>query len=96
MQVAQERTFPKLLGTRSRHPSLRDVPCDTSKPNRLIRQFLARRGIPSVSLLEDFRTHFGADARPGFFTLDIHLAPAGHELAAAVMERGLRDLHLVP
>ena len=49
-----------------------------------------------MSLLEDFRTHFGAGARPGFFTLDIHLAPAGHELAAAVMERGLRDLHLVP
>jgi len=78
------------------HPELQAYTLDVDKPNRLITQFLARRGIPAVALLDDFRARFGKAGTPGFYEWDIHWAPAGHELAAQVIGRRLRELGLVP
>lgn len=80
---------------RSHRASLKDAACDLDKPTRLITGFLARRGIPAIPLLDEFRARFSADATPGFFAWDVHWAPAGHELAATVIERRLRELGLV-
>ena len=39
---------------------------------------------------------FAADGTPGYFTWDIHWAPAGHALAARLVDEGLHRLALVP
>src|SRR5262249_3755065 len=50
-EVSEERW--KLL--RAVNPELAAVPLDRDKPDRLIRRFLARRGITTIPLLEVFR-----------------------------------------
>ena len=74
--------------------SIATADLDPDKPNRLVTSFLARRGIPVISLLEPFRERFGADGTPGFFQFDIHWAPAGHALAADVIAERLIDMRL--
>jgi hypothetical protein len=77
-------------------PAFHALPQDYDKPNRLLTQFLARRGIPLVPMLEEFRAAFGETGTPGFYPWDVHWAPAGHELAARVIDRSLRAQGLVP
>src|SRR3989442_4092087 len=67
----------------------------SDKPNRLIIQFLRRKGIPAIPLLDAFRAEFG-ETEAGFFGLDYHWTPAGHELASQVIARALRAQGLVP
>ena len=78
------------------NPALREYRWDVDKPNRLITSFLARRGIPTIALLDVFRTHFRETGASGFYEWDVHWAPAGHELAAAAIARTLAALALVP
>lgn len=77
-------------------PALQGVALDPVKPDRLITRFLARRGIPTIPLLDEFRARFGADATPGYFVRDGHWAPAGHGLAAELIAAGLHQLALIP
>ena len=81
---------------RAFNPELAAADLDPDKPNRLIGRFLARRGIPTIPLLDAFRARFAADGTPGFFERDIHWTAAGHALAAERIERGLYELGLVP
>jgi hypothetical protein len=74
---------------------LANADLDPDKPNRLIGRFLARRGIPTIALLDAFRARFGADGMPGFLAWDMHWGDAGHALAAEHIARGLRDLGAV-
>jgi hypothetical protein len=76
--------------------AFRALPQDFDKPHRLLTGFLTRRGIPFVPMLEEFRAAFGETGTPGFFPWDVHWAPAGHELAARLIERSLRARGLVP
>jgi hypothetical protein len=77
-------------------PSLKGAALDVDKPNRLITRFLARRHIPTIPTLDEFRARYAADGTPGYFTVDIHWAPAGHELVARLVDEGLHRLGLVP
>ena len=77
-------------------PVLQGQAVDVDKPNRLITRFLARRGIPAIPLLDEFRAHVDDDGKPAFFDWDIHWTAAGHDLAARVIAARLRDLGLVP
>jgi len=81
--------------TLTMQPAFRDSPHDFDKPNRLIIQFLRRKGIPAIPLLDAFRAEFG-ETEAGFFGLDYHWTPAGHELASQVIARALRAQGLVP
>jgi len=92
-EVVSRQRWESDLGIR---PALRGVALDPAKPNRLITRFLARRGIPTIPLLDEFRARFGDDATPGHFTRDGHWAPAGHELAARLIDEALHQLALVP
>lgn len=65
------------------------------KPNRLIVDFLTRRGIFAIPLLEPFRAHYRETGVTGYFGWDVHWAPAGHELAARVLAARLRELNLL-
>lgn len=76
------------------NPALDPAAFDRDRPQRLLTSFLARRGIPAISLLEPFRHAFGTTARPGFFAWDGHWDRPGHalaaaEIAAALQTRGL-------
>jgi hypothetical protein len=77
-------------------PAFRALPQDFDKPHRRLRRFLGRRSIPYVPMLDEFRAEFGETGTPGFFPWDVHWAPAGHELAARLIERSLRAQRLVP
>ncbi len=96
INAREEVASGRWASARERTPLVRDVACDVDKPNRLITRFLARRGIPTVALLDAFRRRFPEDASPGFFAFDMHWAPAGHELAADEIAAGLRARGLVP
>jgi len=97
INAREEVAAPRWEVARMVTPSLRSAPVDVDKPNRLITQFLARRGIPAIPLLDAFRAEFGAtNAIPGYFAWDIHWAPAGHALAARILDERLHALHLVP
>jgi hypothetical protein len=78
------------------NPSWRERAWDLEKPNRLITEFLARRGVPVVPLRDTFRAHYDATGRTGFYALDVHWTAEGHALAAAALERGLGALGLLP
>ena len=60
---------------------------DFDKPNRLITEFLARRAIPAVPLLDAFRRHLEATGDTGYFHWDVHWTTVGHEVAAAEIAR---------
>jgi len=74
------------------NPGLDPQLFDRDKANRLITNFLARRGIPAIPLLEAFRARFGETGTPGFFPWDGHWDRAGHLLAAEVIARELPRL----
>jgi hypothetical protein len=76
-------------------PGLAQIPLDRDKPNRLVTRFLARRGIPTIELLAAFRERF-PDGPPGFFTWNMHWAPAGHALAAEVIAAEIERRGLLP
>ena len=82
--------------SRNRRPRLTPDQWDLDKPNRLATQFLRRRGIPAIPLLDAFRAHFRETGAAGYYSLDVHWNTIGHDLAARTIERGLRDLDLVP
>ena len=77
-------------------PAVRNATLDPDKPNRLITQFLARKGIPTIATLDAFRASFSETGRPGFHPWDIHWTAAGHELAGRVVAEGLQAQGLVP
>jgi lysophospholipase L1-like esterase len=81
---------------RAFNPELATADLDPDKPNRLIARFLARRGIPTIPLLDAFRARFGRDGSPGFHAWDIHWTAAGHALAAEIVARRLDELGVVP
>ena len=45
--------------------AFRALPQDFDKPHRLLTQFLTRRGIPFVPMLDEFRAEFGETGTPG-------------------------------
>jgi hypothetical protein len=74
-----------------------DLPAnDADRPHERILQILARSGIPTISLLEEFRHTFGPNASPGFFNWDVHWTAEGHALAGQVVARDLLRLGLLP
>jgi hypothetical protein len=76
-------------------PQLTHVPLDRDKPDRLVRRFLARRGIATIPLLEVFRERFPAGP-PGFYGWNMHWAPAGHAAAAEVIADAIEHQGLLP
>jgi len=77
-------------------PGLHAAALDVEKPQRLLARLLARRHIPTIPTLDAFRHAFGKDGSPGYFSWDIHWAPAGHALAAQLVDDGLHRLGLAP
>jgi GDSL-like Lipase/Acylhydrolase family len=77
-------------------PALRGVATDPEKPDRLITGFLARRGIPTIPLMDAFRAAAHPDGSPLHFVWDMHWAPAGHVLAAKLIAEGLQRRGLLP
>jgi len=77
-------------------PALKGKALDVDKPNRLITRFLARRRIPTIPTLDEFRARYRENGTPGYLVADIHWAPAGHELVARLVDEGLHRLGLVP
>jgi lysophospholipase L1-like esterase len=69
---------------------------DFDKPNRLITEFLARRHISAIPLLETFRANYRTTGETGYFTWDVHWTERGHAIAAAEIARGLEAQGLVP
>ena len=93
----KEEVWPKYADwSRGRPPRLSPEQWDLDKPNRLATGFLRRRGIPTIPLLDAFRAHYRETGAPGYYSLDVHWNAVGHDLAARTIERGLRDLDLVP
>jgi SGNH hydrolase-like domain, acetyltransferase AlgX len=95
MNGREEVSPRRMEAMRAFNPALAGADLDPDKPNRLILGFLARRGIPTIPLLDPFRARFAADGKPGFFEWDSHWTSAGHALAAEEIARGLRRLGLV-
>jgi len=76
------------------NPARRAYAWDVAEPAH--HGFLARRGIPTIALLDVFRSHFRATGTSGFYEWDDHWTPAGHELAADGIARAPGALELVP
>ena len=75
-------------------PELAGIPLDRDKPDRLIRRFLARRGIATIPLLPAFRERFSAG--PGFYWWNMHWAPLGHAYAAEIIADEIERQRLLP
>lgn len=55
---------------------------DLDRPQRLLLDWAARRGVTAVDLLPAFRERAAGAGVRLFFTPDAHMTPAGHEVAA--------------
>ena len=87
---------PYELLSRNLPPRLTPEQWDIDKPNRLATDFFRRRGIAASPLLDAFRAHYKETGESGYYPVDVRWNPVGHDLAARTIERGLRDLDLVP
>jgi hypothetical protein len=65
-------------------PTMRDVPMDLELPSKRLGRFLAANGIPTVSLLGEFRAR-AASSPPLYIAGDAHWTVAGHQLAADLL-----------
>lgn len=96
--AAPEQVYPERWErTVSLDPTLQTLNLDLEGPNKRLASFLNQEGIPYVDLLPAFRA---AAAQPGAPALhlrhDGHWTPAGHALAARVIQQYLVDNGLVP
>jgi hypothetical protein len=62
---------------------------DVDKPNRLLADMLAARGIAYVDLLEPLRRAYAADGRALYLPVDAHWNAVGHEKAAELIAAAL-------
>jgi hypothetical protein len=76
---AMQRDFPEML----------DIRWDLDKPNTLLRDILARLGIPHFDLLPAFQANHSATGRPLYLAGDGHWNTKGHSLAAELIAREL-------
>jgi hypothetical protein len=67
---------------------------DYDKPNRILREFCAQRGIPVIDFLPIYDAMTREAVEPLYFRMDMHWTEAGHRHALAETERFLAELPL--
>ena len=75
---------------REQQPELRGAAVDWQRPQRLVTEWLAARGIAGVTVADAFVRDVAVGGRP-FFAVDSHLTPNGHRLVADRLAAVLRD-----
>ena len=89
------QVYPQHWDEVRRRFKLRDEDFDLEKPQRLLSEFAAARGIPLIDLLPALRRARERDG-PLYFQTDIHWTPRGHAVAAEEILRQLRAMSLLP
>jgi hypothetical protein len=67
---------------------------DPEKPNRILREFCAERGIPVIDFLPIYDAMPREAVESLYFRMDLHWTEAGHRHALAETERFLAELPL--
>ena len=65
---------------------------DLDRPQRILSEWAARRGVPLVDVLPAFRRHVQEGGEPLFYTPDAHMTPEGHRQTALAVGPALAEL----